>query len=96
MEMHWFPVSKEVKNTEVIKQGVGICLLGQRWKFTYRLPGKGYNHQSKILHCTSQLTEAASGLQTSSKLSKGILYLQDNVSLHKAAIMHQKLEDVHF
>jgi hypothetical protein len=29
------------------------------------------------------------------KLSKGILSLQDNAAPHKAAIMHQKLVDLH-
>jgi hypothetical protein len=29
METQWFPTSKEVQDAEVIKQGVGICLLGQ-------------------------------------------------------------------
>jgi hypothetical protein len=30
------------------------------------------------------------------KLSKGILFLQDNAAFHKAAIMHHKLADLHF
>jgi histone-lysine N-methyltransferase SETMAR len=30
------------------------------------------------------------------KLLKGIVFLQDNVAPHKAAIMHQKLADVLF
>jgi hypothetical protein len=30
------------------------------------------------------------------KLSKGILFLQDNAALHKAAITHQKMADLHF
>jgi histone-lysine N-methyltransferase SETMAR len=30
------------------------------------------------------------------KLSKGILFLQDNATPHKAAITHQKLEDLQF
>jgi hypothetical protein len=29
-------------------------------------------------------------------LSKGILFLPDNVALHKVAITHQNLEDLHF
>jgi hypothetical protein len=27
METQWFPASKEVQDTEVIKQDVGVCLL---------------------------------------------------------------------
>jgi hypothetical protein len=30
---------KKIK-TEVFKQGAGICLLGQRWNFTWTIPGK--------------------------------------------------------
>jgi hypothetical protein len=30
------------------------------------------------------------------KLSKGILFLQDNAAPHKVAITHQKLADLHF
>jgi histone-lysine N-methyltransferase SETMAR len=30
------------------------------------------------------------------ELSKGILFLQQNAAPHKAAIMHQKLADLHF
>jgi histone-lysine N-methyltransferase SETMAR len=31
-----------------------------------------------------------------SKLSKGILFLQDNAAPHKAATVHRKLADLHF
>jgi hypothetical protein len=37
METQWFPASKEVQDIEVIKQGVGVSLLGQRWNFACRL-----------------------------------------------------------
>jgi hypothetical protein len=30
------------------------------------------------------------------KLSKALLFLENNVSLHKAAITHKKLADLHF
>jgi hypothetical protein len=70
METQLFPASKEVQDTEVIKQGVGVCLLGQKWNFACKLPGRGCNHHGK--------------------LSKGILFLQDNAAPHKAAITHQK------
>jgi hypothetical protein len=53
-------MTKEAQNTEVIKQGVGISLLGQSWNFARRLPGKGCNHHSKELCCTV----AAAALQT--------------------------------
>jgi hypothetical protein len=41
METQSFPTSKEVQDTEVNKQGNGICLLGQRWNLVGRLPEKG-------------------------------------------------------
>jgi hypothetical protein len=51
-QRQWFPTSKEVQDTEVIKQGVGICLLGQRWNFACRLLGKECNRNGKVLSCT--------------------------------------------
>jgi hypothetical protein len=35
------PRVKEFQDTEVIKQVADVCLLGQRWNFACRLPGKG-------------------------------------------------------
>jgi hypothetical protein len=74
-ETQWFLASKEVQDTKVIKQGVCVCLLGQRRNFACRLPEKGCNHHGK--------------------LSKGILFLQDNAAPRMAAITHQKLSDLH-
>jgi histone-lysine N-methyltransferase SETMAR len=88
--------SKEVQDTEDIKEGVGICDLGQGWNFACRLPGKGCNHYGKVLHCTSRQTEAATVSKRRGKLSKGILFLQDNAAPHKVAITHQKFADLHF
>jgi hypothetical protein len=50
--------------TEVIKQGVGICLLRQRRNFVCRLHGNGSNQCGKVLCCTSKQTEAVTGFQT--------------------------------
>jgi hypothetical protein len=33
----WFPTFEEAQDTEVIKQGAGVCLLGQRWNFACTL-----------------------------------------------------------
>jgi hypothetical protein len=63
METQWFPMSKDVQDTEVIKQGDDICLLEQRCNFAYRLVGKMCNHHGKVLCCTSRQTEAATSLQ---------------------------------
>jgi hypothetical protein len=57
--------SKKVQDIEIIKQGVGVFLLGQRRDFACRLHGKGCSHHGKVLRCTSRQTEAATGLQTS-------------------------------
>jgi hypothetical protein len=46
----WFPVSKEVRDTEVIRQGVGVCLLGQRWNFACRCD----HHNKALLHTLKQ------------------------------------------
>jgi hypothetical protein len=84
---------KEVQDTEVIKQGADICLLEQRWNFACRLAGKGCNHHGKVLCYISRKT----GLyKRRGKLSKGILFHQDNAAPHNAAITHQKLADLHF
>lgn len=45
--------------------GVGISLLRQRWYFACRLPEKGCNYYSKVLHCSSRQSEPANGLQIS-------------------------------
>jgi hypothetical protein len=68
METQWFPSSKEVQVTEVMKQGVRFCLLGQRWNFACRLPAELGNHHGKVLRCTSRQTEAAAGLQASRQI----------------------------
>jgi hypothetical protein len=52
----WFTALKEIQDTEVIKKGVGVCLLEQRCNFACRLPGKGCNHEAKVLFCTSRQT----------------------------------------
>jgi hypothetical protein len=65
LETQWFPASKDVQDTEVIKQDVGVCLLGERWNFACRPPGKGDNHQGKVLSRNFRQTEATTGLQTS-------------------------------
>jgi histone-lysine N-methyltransferase SETMAR len=49
-----------------------------------------------VLRCTSRQTEAATDLQTSRQAFERNLVLQDNASLNKAAITHQKLADLHF
>jgi hypothetical protein len=41
MKTQWFPTSNEVQDTEVIKQGVGDCLLGKRWNFVVDYLEKG-------------------------------------------------------
>jgi hypothetical protein len=41
METQWFP--KEVQGTEVMKQGVGMCLLGQTWNILIDYLQKGAN-----------------------------------------------------
>jgi hypothetical protein len=76
------PHVQVVENTEAIKLGVCTCLLGQRWNFACRLPGKGCNHQ---------LISKRWG-----KLLKGILFLQDNSAPHTMAITHKKLADIRF
>jgi hypothetical protein len=96
METQSFPTSKEVQDTEVIKQDFSVCLLGQGWNFACRLPGKGATITAKpyiaLLDKLKQLLDS----KRRGKLSKGILFLQDNSAPHKAAITHQKLADLHF
>jgi hypothetical protein len=46
-------MSEEVQHKEVIKDGVGICLLGQGWNTACRLPGKGCNQHNKASCSTS-------------------------------------------
>jgi hypothetical protein len=44
----------------------------------------------------SRQTEATTVSTRRGKLSKGILFLLDNSTPHRAAITHQKLEVIHF
>jgi hypothetical protein len=78
MEENVSPLPKKFK-TEVIKQGVGICLLGQIWNLSCTLPGKWFNHHGKVLRCT--LLDELKQLLVSKrrgKLSKRTLFLQGN------------------
>jgi hypothetical protein len=86
MERQWFPAFKEVQDTQVIKLGAGVYLLGQRWNFACRLPGKGYNHHGE--HYVALLDKMIQQLVSKrrGKLSKGNLFFQDNAAPHKAAI----------
>jgi hypothetical protein len=78
-------MSIEVEETEIIKQVVGVCLLGQRWNSACRLPGKGCNIRAKYaLRCTSRQTEAATGLQTSRQ------------AFERNLVSHQKFAYLHF
>jgi histone-lysine N-methyltransferase SETMAR len=49
-------------------------------------------------YCVTLLDELKKELisKRCGKLSKGILFLQDNANPHKAVITHQKLADLHF
>jgi hypothetical protein len=95
METQWFPSSKEVQDTEDIKQGVGVCLLGQSWNFACRLSGKCATITAK--YCFALLDKLKQQLISKrlGKLSKGMLFLQDNVAPHKTAITQKKLADLH-
>jgi hypothetical protein len=95
METQWFPVSKEVQDTEVMRQGVGFCLLGQRRNFGCRLPGKGRNQHGKVASALLDKKKQQLVSKDRGKLSKGILFLQDNSAPHKTAITHQNLADLH-
>jgi hypothetical protein len=69
---------------------------GTKMQFACRLPAEGCNLHGKALRCTSRQTVAATVSRRRGKLSKGILFLQDNAAPHKAAIKHHKLTDLHF
>jgi hypothetical protein len=58
------PVTKEVQDTAVIKQGVAMSS-GTKMELCCILNGKGLNNHGKVLHCTFRQTEAATGLHRS-------------------------------
>jgi hypothetical protein len=72
-------MSKEVQDTEVIKQGFGICLRGQR-----EILLAGYLEMDATI--TTKYYSEHGG-----KILKGIMFLQENAAAHKAAITHLKL-----
>jgi hypothetical protein len=91
-----FSASKEVQYTEVIKQGVAVCLLGQRRNFACRLPEKVCNHHGKVPRCNSQQLKQQLVSKRRENLSSGIWFLQETVVSHKAAIAYQELADLYF
>jgi hypothetical protein len=54
------------------------------------------NYHCKVLRFTFDKLKQQLISKRRGKLSKGILFLQDNAAPHKAAITHQKLADLHF
>jgi hypothetical protein len=88
-------MSKEVQDIEVTKNVIRICLLEQRRNFAVDYLEKGATIMAK--YCVALLNKLKQQLVSKrrDKLSKGISF-QDNAVLHKAAIMHQKLANLHF
>jgi hypothetical protein len=96
IETQWFPASKEVQDSDVIKQGVGVCLSGQRLNFACRLLEKGATITVKCYVALLDKFKQHLVSKRRDKLSKEILFLEDNTAPHKAAIIHEKLVDLHF
>jgi hypothetical protein len=96
METQWFPVSEEVQDTEVIKQGFGARLLEQRYgillvDYLERDATITEKYYVALLDkMEQQLVSKHRG-----KLSKGILFHQDSAAPHKVVNTHQKLADLH-
>jgi hypothetical protein len=67
---------------KVSLQGNDICFLGQKWDTACRLPQKGRNNDSKLIHISLGQSEAGTGLKRRGKLSKGVSFLQDNAFSH--------------
>jgi hypothetical protein len=88
METQQFPIPIEVQNTEVIRQVVGVCLLGQKCNFACRLPVKREQPawRSTYLALPSKLKQQLV-YKHQGKLSKEILFLHDN-----AVIIYQKIK----
>jgi hypothetical protein len=95
MERQWYPMSK-VQDTEVIRQGVGISLLRQRWNFACRIPGKGCSHTTKYYVALLYRPKQNLISKRLGKLTKGISFPQDHADSHKAANMQKQLADLHF
>jgi hypothetical protein len=84
METQWFPASK-VQDAEVIKQGFGVCLLGQNGILLLDYLQKGATITAK---CYVALPD---------KLKKQLVSKGRGSALpHKAAITHQKLAHLRF
>jgi hypothetical protein len=82
METQRFPTSKRGQDTDIIKQSVRSCLLGQRWNFAYILPRRGYNHRAKYVGALLDKLKQQLASKHRGKLLKGILFLQDNAACH--------------
>lgn len=53
-----------------------------KWDTARRLPQKGCNNDSKLIHISLGQSEAGNGLKRRGKLSKRVSFLQDNASSH--------------
>jgi hypothetical protein len=73
-----------------------VSVFSHRWDTAGWLPRKGCNNHRQLLHTSLGQSEAGNGLQQHGKLSKEVLFLQDNASSHMAAIIQWKLADLHF
>jgi hypothetical protein len=69
----WVAEFKELQDKEVVKQGVCVCLLRERWNFASRIRGIVCNHHGTVLGCTSRKTEAAAVSQHRDKLSRNLV-----------------------
>jgi hypothetical protein len=90
MGKQWFLAFKEVRDTDVIKHGIGIYLLEQRWTFACRLPGKvaiitAEYYVALLNKLKPQLVSKHRG-----KPSKGSCFFE------ALPAPHQKLTDLHF
>jgi histone-lysine N-methyltransferase SETMAR len=96
METQWFPASKEVQDTEVIKQSVGAVFWDKDGILLVDYLEKGATITAKYYVALLSKLKQQLVSKYRGKLSKGILFLQDNAAPHKAAITHPKFAHLHF
>jgi hypothetical protein len=86
MEARWFPTSKEVQDAEIIKQGVGICLLGQDGILLVDFLENCATITVKYYVALLEKLKLQLIFKLRGTLSKGILFLQGMIFLARRSL----------
>ena len=96
MEAPRLTPAKEGKDCSISWEGYGLGFLGCRWYSADRLSPKRTNDQWYILCFTSDAITGKNKVKRHGKLTKGVLFHQDNAPVHKSVIAMAAIHDCGF